>query len=84
LYTQTYAVDKQVSDSSSTATAFLTGVKTNHYTVGVTAEVATGNCESSLNQSRWVDSVFVDSYKSGEFVSARNFLHTARFIAAFH
>ncbi|KAF2352207.1 Alkaline phosphatase [Trinorchestia longiramus] len=45
---KTYNVDKQVPDSSATGTAFLSGVKGNYYTLGVTAAVKKGDCPASL------------------------------------
>lgn len=44
---KTYCVDKQVPDSASTATAYLRGVKSNYYTIGVTAKVKPADCESA-------------------------------------
>lgn len=41
---KTYCVDKQTSDSACTATALLTGAKSNAGTVGVTASVAKDSC----------------------------------------
>lgn len=43
---QTYTNDRQVPDSGATATAFLCGVKTNGYTLGVDDTVTFGNCSS--------------------------------------
>lgn len=48
-FSKTYCVDRQVSDSASTATAFLTGVKTNYGTIGVDANVRRYNCEDHAN-----------------------------------
>ena len=42
---QTYNVDFQVPDSAGTATAFLSGVKTNMGVVGVTEDVKLGRCD---------------------------------------
>ncbi|MBL4681276.1 MAG: alkaline phosphatase [Pseudomonadales bacterium] len=41
---KTYAVDKQVSDSASTATALLSGVKTRFYTLGTDESNTVENC----------------------------------------
>lgn len=43
---QTYATDKYVPDSASTATAFLCGVKTRYEAVGVDGSIVHGNCSS--------------------------------------
>ncbi|XP_066946237.1 alkaline phosphatase-like [Macrobrachium rosenbergii] len=45
---KTYDLDKQVSDSASTATAYLCGVKANYYTVGVNGHVKFNDCPASL------------------------------------
>ncbi|MFT7687429.1 MAG: alkaline phosphatase [Candidatus Azotimanducaceae bacterium] len=41
---KTYAVDKQVADSASTATALLSGVKTRFYTLGTDESATVENC----------------------------------------
>ena len=41
---KTYAVDKQVADSASTATALLSGVKTKFYTLGTDESATVENC----------------------------------------
>lgn len=43
---KTYAVDAQVPDSASTATAMVTGVKTNNRVLGLSEEVILGDCAS--------------------------------------
>ena len=63
LFIQTYAVNKQVADSASTATAFLCGVKSNFYTIGLSAAATRDNCRSANGTE--VDSVLVDAYKAG-------------------
>lgn len=45
---QTYCVDKQTADSACSATAYLTGVKANYMTIGVTADVKLNDCAASL------------------------------------
>ena len=44
---RTYSHDYQVSDSASTATAMVSGVKTRSRVLGLTSEVAVGNCASA-------------------------------------
>ena len=68
---QTYAVDKQVSGSAVTATAYLCGVKSNYYTIGLSGKARRDNCSSSKGNE--VDSILVDAYKAGEVLS--NDLH---------
>lgn len=43
---QTYCQDSQVTDSASSATAYLCGVKTNIGTIGVDASARYGDCPS--------------------------------------
>lgn len=49
---QTYCVDRQVADSGSTATAYLCGVKTNYYTVGVDAGVTGFDCTTVFEENK--------------------------------
>jgi len=49
---KTYVVDKQVPDSASTATAYLCGVKTNYYTVGIDATGQYENCSSVTDDNK--------------------------------
>ncbi|XP_030572222.1 alkaline phosphatase [Drosophila novamexicana] len=50
---KTYCVDKQVSDSACTASAYLSGVKANYHTIGVSADVQLNNCAGAkLPQNR--------------------------------
>lgn len=48
---QTYCVNSQVADSACSATAYLTGVKGNIKTIGVTADVAYEDWEAIANSS---------------------------------
>nr|XP_039258402.1 alkaline phosphatase-like [Styela clava] len=61
---KTYSANAQVSDSAATATAYLCGVKSNWYTLGVNAATVYDNCESIKGNG--VESVLVDSYKAGK------------------
>nr|XP_045611120.1 alkaline phosphatase, tissue-nonspecific isozyme-like isoform X2 [Procambarus clarkii] len=49
---KTYDVDKQVADSASTATAYLTGVKTNYKTIGVDATAIYQDCSSITEDNK--------------------------------
>ena len=60
---QTYNVDAQVPDSAGTATAYLTGVKTDLGVLGLTAAVTPKICEGSKGQE--VKSVLMDSHDAG-------------------
>ena len=48
-FSKTYSHDSQVSDSASTATAMVSGVKTRSRVLGVTSDVAFGNCASAID-----------------------------------
>ena len=49
---KTYCLDAMVPDSSSTASAIFSGVKTNYYTVGFDASIVRNNPHSQVNASR--------------------------------
>ncbi|XP_071445254.1 alkaline phosphatase-like [Hetaerina americana] len=75
---KTYAVDKQVPDSASTATALFCGVKTNFETVGVDESVHLGECEASLNPEAQLPSILkwaLDSGKDAGFVTNMRVTH---------
>jgi alkaline phosphatase len=55
---KTYCVDRQVSDSAATATAFFTGVKANYATIGVNAKTVRYNCEHDLDKANHVEGLF--------------------------
>ncbi|CAL4117468.1 unnamed protein product, partial [Meganyctiphanes norvegica] len=52
-----YLIDRQVADSAASATAYLTGVKANYFTLGVDHSVKLDNCHASLNPKSWLPSV---------------------------
>uniref|UniRef100_A0A8D9BH38 Alkaline phosphatase n=1 Tax=Cacopsylla melanoneura TaxID=428564 RepID=A0A8D9BH38_9HEMI len=54
---KTYCIDKQVADSACTATAYLSGVKANYGTMGVSGLVTRNDCEAMRNESNHVDSI---------------------------
>ena len=60
---QTYSVNYQVSDSATTASAYLTGSKANYGTIGVSARVSRGDWQSV--EGNEVQSVLIDSYELG-------------------
>ncbi|MEO0464992.1 MAG: alkaline phosphatase [Pseudomonadota bacterium] len=70
---KTYAHDGQVSDSASTATALVAGVKSNVRTLGVTSEAGFGNCASA--QGNGTDSLFEIAEEAG---LATGIISTAR------
>ena len=63
---QTYTVNKQVADSAASATAFLSGVKTNFYTVGVTGGVARDDCQASLDEKNRATSILKWAQDAGK------------------
>ncbi|MEQ9316863.1 MAG: alkaline phosphatase [Henriciella sp.] len=62
-FSKTYSHDAQVSDSASTATAMMSGVKTGSRTLGLRSGVAYGNCASSEGQA--TDSIFEIAENAG-------------------
>lgn len=54
---KTYNLDKQVPDSAGTATAFLSGVKANYYTLGVNGKVKLNDCKASLEDDNRVQTI---------------------------
>ncbi|XP_075158526.1 membrane-bound alkaline phosphatase-like [Haematobia irritans] len=54
---KTFCVDKQVPDSASTATAYLTGVKGNYGTIGVNAQVPRYDCNLGQDESLHTQSI---------------------------
>jgi alkaline phosphatase len=55
---KTYCTNVQVADSACTATAYLSGVKANYGTVGLTADVLQSDCLGQSNTSYHIDSIF--------------------------
>lgn len=54
---KTYCVDSQVADSACSSTAYLSGVKANLGTIGVTAAVPRSDCKASLKPENQVNSI---------------------------
>ncbi|XP_062620491.1 alkaline phosphatase-like [Saccostrea cucullata] len=61
---KTYLPDRQVADSAATATAMLTGVKTNWYNVGVTGKAKFGDC--NFPKEAEIDTIFRQSEMEGK------------------
>ncbi|XP_068249188.1 alkaline phosphatase-like [Palaemon carinicauda] len=75
---KTYNLDKQVSDSGATATAFLTGVKANYYTIGVNGHVKYEDCAASLKEENRVESIIEwaqEAEKDTGFVTTTKVTH---------
>ncbi|XP_045476355.1 alkaline phosphatase-like [Harmonia axyridis] len=64
---KTYCLDRMVSESTSTATAYLAGVKANRYTSGLTGAVKIGDCAGSLLPENQVPSIAAWSQKAGKW-----------------
>nr|UXP86334.1 membrane-bound alkaline phosphatase isoform X1 [Megoura viciae] len=65
---KTYCVDKQVADSACTATAYLTGVKANYKTIGVSASVKMDDCPGSVAPGNRTQSIADWSMAAGKAV----------------
>lgn len=75
---KTYNIDKQVPDSAGTATAYLTGVKANFYTLGVSAKVNRDHPDCSLVRKSSVDSILkwaIDAGKAAGVVTTTRVTH---------
>lgn len=59
-------MDKQVADSACSATAYLTGVKGNYGTIGLTAAVARNDCEAGNKRSNQVSSILQWAQRAGK------------------
>lgn len=46
-----------MADSACSSTAYLSGVKANYGTMGLTAEVPLSDCEGQLNRDTWTSSI---------------------------
>ncbi|KAM7348585.1 membrane-bound alkaline phosphatase-like [Cochliomyia hominivorax] len=64
---KTFCVDKQVPDSASTATGYLTGVKGNYGTIGVNAQVTRFDCELGQDESLHTQSIAKWAQDSGKW-----------------
>lgn len=62
---KTYCVNTQVADSACSATSYLSGVKGNYGTIGLTAAVLQGDCEGQSKASNRVDSILKNAQDSG-------------------
>ena len=65
-FEQTYCTNKQVPDSACTATAFMSGVKTNFGALGVTANVKTFDCEAAKMPANQASSILQWAQEAGK------------------
>jgi Alkaline phosphatase len=61
---QTYCVDAQVADSACTATAYLTGVKTNYEMIGLNAKAKVHDCDAQMDEENLTESILRWAQKS--------------------
>jgi alkaline phosphatase len=59
-------VDYQVPDSGCTATAFLSGIKTNFGVLSMSANVPLRNCSAENDKNNHVDSIFKFAQNAGK------------------
>ncbi|XP_055374729.1 alkaline phosphatase-like [Condylostylus longicornis] len=64
--TKTYCVDSMVADSACTATAYLCGVKTNFFALGVNGKTNILNCSSAMDPANQVDSIVSWAQEAGK------------------
>ncbi|KAL5290390.1 hypothetical protein ACFFRR_010005 [Megaselia abdita] len=62
---KTYCVDKQVADSACSATAYLSGVKANYETIGVSAHVQKNDCLAAKIEKNQVESIAAWAQSAG-------------------
>lgn len=77
---KTYCVDFQVSDSATTATAYLNGVKANMGTIGVGAKVRYNNCTESQYTDQYTTSIAkwaMDAGKSAGLITTTRVTHAS-------
>lgn len=79
-FSKTYCVDKQTADSACSATAYLTGVKANYATIGVSAKVKLNDCQASLQKENRLTSIMEwaqDAGKSTGIVTTTRVTHAS-------
>lgn len=79
-FSKTYCVDSQIADSACTATAYLTGVKTNDGMLGINAKVAFGDCVGTNDESAYTYSIAKwaqDANKSTGLVTTTRVTHAS-------
>lgn len=77
---KTYCVDKQVADSACTATAYLSGVKANYETIGVSAQAFVGNCADNQDVTKRTESIASWAMAAGKeagFVTTTRVTHAS-------
>lgn len=64
LSSKTYCVDAQVADSACTATAYLSGVKTNYELIGLNAKAKVHDCDAQVTEENLTESIASWAQKS--------------------
>jgi len=72
---QTYCVNRQVPDSGCSATAFLSGIKTNFGVLSMSGNVEKRNCTTGNDKANQVESIFKYAQDAGK---ATGFVTTSR------
>ncbi|XP_055682601.1 membrane-bound alkaline phosphatase-like [Lutzomyia longipalpis] len=75
---KTYCVNRQVSDSACTATAYLSGVKANYGTIGLDAGISRYDCEGQANEAHQTTGIgqwSLDSCKGVGLVTTTRITH---------
>ncbi|XP_073811727.1 alkaline phosphatase-like [Musca autumnalis] len=77
---KTYCTNGQVADSACTATAYLCGVKTNIFNIGVSANVEFNNCSASMEAANQVSSIAAWAQAEGKstgFITTTTLTHAS-------
>lgn len=77
---KTYCVDYQVADSACTATAYLSGVKNNYGTIGISGKVKQNDCTGQMDHSNHIKSIAkwaLDANKSAGLVTTTRVTHAS-------
>ncbi|XP_063409466.1 alkaline phosphatase-like [Mytilus trossulus] len=74
---KTYGSDRQIPDSSQTATALMCGEKANFYTIGVNDKVSQGDCASEIPSNKLTSILdhFIADGRAGGFVTTARLTH---------
>ncbi|XP_060653467.1 alkaline phosphatase [Drosophila nasuta] len=77
---KTYCVNKQVADSACTASAYLSGIKANYLTIGVSADVQLNDCASAQQPEHRLSSIAAwaqRAHKSAGLVTTTRVTHAS-------
>ncbi|KAJ6636078.1 Membrane-bound alkaline phosphatase, partial [Pseudolycoriella hygida] len=77
---KTYCVDYQVADSACSATAYLSGIKNNYGTIGISGKVPLSDCVDQMDESNHIKSIAkwaMDAGKSAGLVTTTRVTHAS-------